>query len=93
MGIQSTVSLPGIWVEGFSLGLSAPEGSGDGDQAGLQGGPCYSRRRGGQLDGEDLAGVGIRRFFLWSPWGVGRLDPDRVVTHRNLLARAWHSPS
>jgi len=31
--IQGTVPFPGIWVEGFSAGLSAPGGSGGGDQA------------------------------------------------------------
>ena len=30
---QGTVPFPGIWVEGFSAGLSAPEGSGGRNQA------------------------------------------------------------
>jgi hypothetical protein len=37
--IQSAVPLPGVWVERFSLGLSAPEGSGGGNQESGQGGP------------------------------------------------------
>jgi hypothetical protein len=40
--IQGAVSLPGVRMEGFSAGLSAPEGSGDGDQEGRQGGPDNS---------------------------------------------------
>lgn len=33
MDFQGTVPFPGIWVEGFSAGLSAPEGSGGRNQA------------------------------------------------------------